>query len=53
MYSGTVWDWATWLGTVGLFTWLVFLFLRFVPMISIFEMRTIVPDATAKEQAAH
>ena len=53
MYSGTVWDWATWLGTVGLFVWLVFLFVRFVPMISIFEMRTIVPDATAKGQATH
>jgi hypothetical protein len=53
MYSGTVWDWATWLGTVGLFVWLVFLFVRFIPMISIFEMRTIVPDATAKGQATH
>jgi Ni/Fe-hydrogenase subunit HybB-like protein len=53
MYSGTVWDWATWLGTVGLFVWLVFLFVRFVPMISIFEMRTIVPDATAKGQKTH
>jgi Ni/Fe-hydrogenase subunit HybB-like protein len=53
MYSGTVWDWATWLGTMGLFVWLVFLFLRFVPMISMFEMRTIVPDASAKEQTAH
>jgi len=53
MYSGTVWDWATWLGTVDLFVWLVFLFVRFVPMISIFEMRTIVPDATAKGQATH
>jgi hypothetical protein len=31
----------------------VFLFLRFVPMISMFEMRTIVPDASAKEQTAH
>jgi Ni/Fe-hydrogenase subunit HybB-like protein len=53
MYSGTVWDWATWLGTVGLFVWLVFLFVRFIPMISIFEMRTIVPDAPAKGQATH
>jgi molybdopterin-containing oxidoreductase family membrane subunit len=53
MYSGTVWDWATWLGTVGLFVWLVFLFVRFIPMISIFEMRTIVPDAKAKGQATH
>jgi molybdopterin-containing oxidoreductase family membrane subunit len=43
MYSGTVWDWATFIGTIGLFLALLFLFIRFLPMISIFEMRTIVP----------
>ena len=43
MYSGTVWDWATFVGTIGLFLALLFLFIRFLPMISIFEMRTIVP----------
>ena len=35
-----MWDWMTYIGTLGLFTWLLFLFLRFVPMISMFEMRT-------------
>jgi molybdopterin-containing oxidoreductase family membrane subunit len=45
MYSGTVWDWATFVGTIGLFLALLFLFIRFLPMISIFEMRTIVPKA--------
>ena len=43
MYSGTFWDWATFVGTIGLFLALLFLFIRFLPMISIFEMRTIVP----------
>ncbi len=43
MYSGTYWDWATFVGTLGLFLALMFLFIRFLPMISIFEMRTIVP----------
>ncbi len=43
MYSGTTWDWATFVGTIGLFLALLFLFIRFLPMISIFEMRTIVP----------
>jgi len=43
MYSGTFWDWATFIGTIGLFLALLFLFIRFLPMISIFEMRTIVP----------
>ncbi len=53
MYSGTMWDWMTYIGTLGLFTWLLFLFLRFVPMISMFEMRTIIPPAKVKSEEAH
>jgi polysulfide reductase-like protein len=51
MYTGTEWDWATFLGTIGLFLSLLFLFIRFLPMISIFEMRTIahVEEAPAKD----
>jgi molybdopterin-containing oxidoreductase family membrane subunit len=45
MYSPTMWDWTTFLGTIGLFLALMFLFIRFLPMISIFEMRTLVPQA--------
>ena len=47
-YSGTYWDWATYIGTLGLFLALIFLFIRFLPMISIFEMRTILPGAKGK-----
>ena len=53
MYAGTMWDWMTYVGTLGLFAWLLFLFIRFVPMISIFEMRTIVPEASVDEHGAH
>jgi Ni/Fe-hydrogenase subunit HybB-like protein len=49
MYSPTFWDWATYVGTIGLFLMLLFLFLRFLPMISIFEMRTILPEAKVEE----
>ncbi len=45
MYSGTVWDWTFYLGTIGLFLTLFYLFIRVLPMISIFEMRTLVPGA--------
>jgi len=45
MYYPTIWDWATFAGTIGLFLALLFLFIRFLPMISIFEMRTLVPEA--------
>ena len=50
MYYPTVWDWAVFLGTIGLFATLLFLFIRLLPMISIFEMRTLLPEAeVAKE----
>jgi molybdopterin-containing oxidoreductase family membrane subunit len=49
MFSGTVWDWSTYIGTIGLFLTLLFLFLRFLPAISIFEMRTLLPEAEVKE----
>jgi Ni/Fe-hydrogenase subunit HybB-like protein len=54
MYAGTKWDWMTYIGTIGLFTWMMFLFVRFLPMISMFEMRTILPAAKIKsEGGAH
>jgi len=45
MFAPTIWDWSTFIGTIGLFLALLFLFLRFLPMISIFEMRAILPAA--------
>jgi len=48
-YAPTFWDWSTLLGTIGLFVSLLFLFVRFLPMISIFEMRTILPEARVNE----
>jgi molybdopterin-containing oxidoreductase family membrane subunit len=45
MYYPTVWDWATFIGTLGLFFTLIFIFVRVLPAISIFEMRTLVPTA--------
>jgi molybdopterin-containing oxidoreductase family membrane subunit len=44
VYQATIWDWATFVGTIGLFVALLFLFLRFLPMISIFEMRELVSE---------
>jgi molybdopterin-containing oxidoreductase family membrane subunit len=51
-YAPTIWDWSTFVGTIGLFLALLFLFVRFLPMISIFEMRTILPEAKVDEEAA-
>jgi molybdopterin-containing oxidoreductase family membrane subunit len=49
MYSGTFYDWSAFIGTMGLFITLLFLFIRFLPVISIFEMRTILPGAELKD----
>jgi molybdopterin-containing oxidoreductase family membrane subunit len=49
MYSPTFWAWATFVGSMGLFLALLFLFLRFLPMISIAEMRAILPEAKVEE----
>src|SRR6266480_4960758 len=44
MYFPTIWDWATLFGSVGLFLTLLFLFIRFLPMISISESRELVAE---------
>jgi Ni/Fe-hydrogenase subunit HybB-like protein len=49
MYYPTRWDFAMFAGTIGLFFSLFFLFVRFLPAIAIFEMRTIVPEAKLHE----
>ena len=49
MYHGTLFDWATFIGSIGLFLALIFLFIRLLPMISIFEMRQILPEAKITE----
>ncbi len=48
-YAPTFWDLSTYVGTIGLFVSLLFLFLRFLPMISIAEMRAILPAAKVDE----
>ncbi len=50
MFYPTVWDWATLWGSVGLFLTLLFLFIRFLPMISISEVRELVAERE-EEQA--
>jgi Ni/Fe-hydrogenase subunit HybB-like protein len=52
MYYPTHWDWMTFIGTLGFFVTLIYLFIRVLPMISIFEMRTILPEAAVKGEHA-
>ena len=41
-YHTTFWDWSTFVGTVGLFLTLLFLFLRLLPMVSMSEVRGLI-----------
>lgn len=51
MYAGTVWDWATYVGSLGLFLALFFVFIRLLPMISIFEMRELVHETHGESES--
>lgn len=48
VYKPTIWDWATLGGSIGLFFTLLFLFIRYLPMISMAEVRELV---ALKEEA--
>jgi hypothetical protein len=50
MFYPTLWDWLTLIGSIGLFLTLIFLFIRFLPMISIFEMQHLLTETTAPTQ---
>src|SRR5213595_4094374 len=44
MYTPTIWDLATLFGSIGLFLTLLFLFIRFLPMISMSEIREVISE---------
>ncbi len=50
MFFPTVWDYLTYLGTFGLFIGMFMLFIRFMPMISMSEMRGLLPDSHGHEE---
>jgi Ni/Fe-hydrogenase subunit HybB-like protein len=51
IYVPTQWDWATYAGTLGFFMFLIFLFVRLLPSISIFEVREAVHHEKHMEAA--
>src|SRR5450432_1166708 len=54
-YRATKWDYMTFVGTLGLFTALFLLFVRFLPMIPMNEIKMMLPSAkiTPKAETAH
>jgi molybdopterin-containing oxidoreductase family membrane subunit len=59
IYTPTVWDWGMFLGTIGFFVMCMFLFIRVLPMINIFEMKDLLaqmhrsPRLSAGEGGRH
>jgi molybdopterin-containing oxidoreductase family membrane subunit len=49
-YRATRWDYATYVGTLGLFLFLFLLFVRFLPMIPMSEIRLMLPQAKVKAE---
>jgi Ni/Fe-hydrogenase subunit HybB-like protein len=48
MYYPTIWDFAQFFGSIGLFLTLLFLFIRLLPVISIFELRELVHETSGE-----
>ena len=52
-FHPTIWDWSLFIGTISFFSFMMLLFIRFIPMIPIFEMRALVPKSQANAKLAH
>jgi len=52
-YAGTLWDWGMYLGTIGLFLFLMAVFARVLPMIAMFEMKLLLPGANPHSHETH
>jgi len=50
MFHPTWWDYLTFFGSIGVFLFLFLLFIRLLPMISISEMRGLLPGAHGREE---
>ena len=50
MFYPSAWDWVHLLTSIALFVWLFLLFVRFLPLISIVEMRELVRESAKEEK---
>lgn len=50
IFRPTIWDYLIFFGSIGMFLVLFLLFLRLLPLISISEMRAMLPGSKAKEE---
>jgi molybdopterin-containing oxidoreductase family membrane subunit len=52
-FSPTLFDWATYLGSLGLFFTFFLLFIRWIPMIAIAEVKMVLPQADPHAEGHH
>jgi molybdopterin-containing oxidoreductase family membrane subunit len=52
-FSPTIFDWLTYLGSLGLFSTLFLLFIRWIPMIAIAEVKLVLPQADPHADEQH
>jgi hypothetical protein len=45
VYHGSLWDWLTMMGTVGLFVFGILLAVRLIPAVAMFELRKTLAEA--------
>ena len=50
MFQPTIWDILTYVGSIGVFIVAFLLFCRYLPMISMSEMRALLPGSQAHEE---
>ncbi len=50
MFYPTMWDWIMLFGSIAMFVWLFLLFVRFLPAISIAEMRELVRESAEEKK---
>ncbi len=53
LYKPTEWDWATYFGTIGFFLLCFLLFVRFLPIISMYEVRELVHSTDGGRYPPH
>jgi molybdopterin-containing oxidoreductase family membrane subunit len=52
-YAPTRWDFGLFFGTIGQFMFLTFIFIRLLPMISVAEVRHLLPQSRVKRKEGH
>ncbi|MBK8178158.1 MAG: polysulfide reductase NrfD [Planctomycetes bacterium] len=51
-FHPTIWDWSLFLGTISFFLFMMLLFIRFIPMMPIFEMHALLPKSQSHARLA-